>query len=96
MLLLARRAAELEALAAKLRADHKVEAVAAVVDLAALDLCERVKPLLEGREVGLLVHNAAFSPLGPLVGRPESSLRALDVNCRSSLELLHLLPRCRR
>jgi short-subunit dehydrogenase len=92
LVLLARRQAELEALAAKLRAEHRVEAVAGVVDLAAADLRERVKPLLEGKEIGLLIHNAAFSPLGELVEQPVAdSLRALDVNCRSSLELLHLL-----
>jgi short-subunit dehydrogenase len=92
VVLLARRQAELEALSAKLRAEHKVEAVAGVVDLAAGDLRERVQPLLEGREVGVLVHNAAYAPSGELIEQPrESSLRALDVNCRSSLELLHLL-----
>jgi short-subunit dehydrogenase len=92
VLLLARRAAELEALCARLRAEHKVEAVAGVVDLAASDVVERVRPLLEGREVGLYVHNAAYSPLGAFIDQPrENSMRALEVSCRASLELLHLL-----
>jgi len=92
LLLLARRPAPLEALAQTLQLEHKVEAVAAAVDLAAPDLLEKVTPLLAGRALGVLVHNAAYSPLGALIEQPrEQSLRALDVNCRSSLELLHLV-----
>jgi short-subunit dehydrogenase len=92
VVLLARRAAELEALCIKLRAEHKVEAVPGVIDLAARDVADGVKPLLEGREVGLFVHNAAYSPVGALIDQPrENSVRALETNCRSSLELLHLL-----
>jgi uncharacterized protein len=92
LLLLARRPAQLEAFTQKLRLEHKVEADAVAVDLAAPDFVDKVKPLLAGRELGLLIHNAAYSPLGPLNEQSrEQSLRALDVNCRSSLELLHLV-----
>jgi len=88
LLLLARREDALAAVAKGLN----VEVVTASVDLAAPDVAERVAPLLAGREVGLLVCNAAWAPLGPFEGRPiDDHLRAVDVNCRAPLTLVHLL-----
>lgn len=89
LILVARRADRLEELAARLR--KQVEVVTVGFDLAGADL----GPLLAAigpREVGVLVCNAAYAPLGPFLGMPvEDSLRALDVNCRAPLLLLHAL-----
>jgi uncharacterized protein len=92
LLLLARRAEALDALAADLRARHGVEARGAAVDLARTDLAEAALSLAAGAEVGLLVYNAAASAIGPLVDRPlEDQLRVLEVNCRGPLILCHAL-----
>jgi len=92
LLLLARRAGPLEALAAELRAAHRVEVRVAAADLGAPELLERVERLAAGAEVGLLVYNAAASAIGPFLDRPlEEQLRVLDVNCRGPLVLAHRL-----
>jgi len=92
LLLLARRAEVLEALAADLRQRYPIEVVTAAVDLSSADLAAQLPALIAGREVGVLVCNAAFSPLGPFARQPPADTqRAVDVNCRSPLTLLHLL-----
>ena len=99
LLLLARRAGPLEALAAELRARHGVEVRTAACDLARADLLEVVTPLCAGAEVGLLVYNAAASAIGPFLDQPlPAQLAVLDVNCRAPLLLAHALggPMARR
>jgi len=91
LLLLARRADALAALAADLRGRHGVEVRHAAVDLASPDVAAQAAALSAGAEVGLLVYNAAHSAIGPFVERPlEEQLRVLDVNCRGPLALAHL------
>jgi hypothetical protein len=88
VVLLARRGEALEAVAAAVRRRHGVEARAAVVDLAAPDAAARAGEAARGLEVGLVVCNASYSPIGPLLDRtPEELQRALDVNCRSTVLL---------
>jgi len=92
LILIARRAEPLEALAVTLRQAHKIEVVIAALDLSSAELAASVAALVEGREIGVLVCNAAHAALGPFVDQPlQSKLRSLDVNCRSPLTLLHLL-----
>jgi len=92
LLLVARRAGALDALAARLRGEHGVEVATLAADLGGPDLGERAARLAEGREVGLLVYNAAHSVIGPFLERPlDGQLRVLDVNCRGPLVLAHLL-----
>lgn len=92
LLLLARRAALLEALAAELRAAHGVEVRLAALDLGQPDLAARLAPLVEGLEVGLGVYNAAFAPLGSFLERPVSDpVRAVEVNCRGPVIFAHAL-----
>ncbi len=92
LVLLARRADVLEGLATKLRADFKIEVVTAAVDLSSAALAQQLGPFIADREIGLLVCNAASSPLGPFEAQSAAdTTRAVDVNCRSPLTLLHLL-----
>ena len=92
LILLARREAVLAETATSIRERHGVEVVTAAVDLSAPDVVAQVKPLLEGREVGVYVHNAAFAPLGLFLERPvDDALRGLDVSCRAPVLLTHLL-----
>ena len=94
LLLVARRADALGALARELSLAHGVEVRWAAADLASPDLRERALALAGGAEVGLLVYNAAHSAIGPFVERPiEEQLRVLDVNCRGPLTLCHLFGR---
>ena len=88
LLLLARRAEPLEQLAQTIRAAHGVEVVAASVDLGSPSMLDEVRRVMEGREVGLLVYNAALSLVGPFLEQPlADKLRLVDVNCRGPLVL---------
>lgn len=62
--LVARRQAPLESLAAELRAQHGVECVTASIDLAAPDAAERIAAAAGDREVGLFIGNAGADPNG--------------------------------
>jgi short-subunit dehydrogenase len=92
LLLIARRAEVLETLAATLRAKYPVEVVTAAVDLSSSELATQLAAVTSDREVGVLVCNAASAPLGPFMRQTVAeTARAVDVNCRSPLALLHLL-----
>lgn len=64
LILVARREAPLEALAATLRADHGIECVTASVDLGADDATARMAQAVGDREVGLFICNAGADPNG--------------------------------
>lgn len=64
LILLARRAAPLRALADEIRARYGVECVTACVDLAADDAYARIVAAVDGREIGLFVSNAGADPYG--------------------------------
>jgi hypothetical protein len=91
LLLLARRQAPLDALAATLRG---VEVRTASVDLGAPDLPARIAELTPGLEVGLVVASAALSLTAPFLELElEQALRTVDLNVRAPLVLAHLLGR---
>jgi short-subunit dehydrogenase len=90
LLLVARRAGPLEALAAELRSAHGVEVRTASADVGRPDLLAVLDTLAGDAEVGLVVHNAAFSALGPFLDRPlDDLLKVIDVNCRAPLAMAH-------
>lgn len=66
LILVARREAPLEQLAAELREHEGIACVTASVDLAAEDAVQRLLDVAEGREVGLLILNAGADPNGSL------------------------------
>jgi short-subunit dehydrogenase len=63
-ILIARRAAPLEALATELRKGHGVECVTATIDLAAPDAFDRIAKAVGDRDVGLFIANAGGDPHG--------------------------------
>jgi short-subunit dehydrogenase len=90
LLLVARRQVPLDALAADLRSAHGVEVRTASADVARPDLLAVLDTLAGDVEVGLVVHNAAFSALGPFLDRPLDDLvKVIDVNCRAPLLMAH-------
>lgn len=82
----------LERTAEQLAQRHDVEVATLVADLGRPDIVERVENVLDEREVGLLIANAAASPIGPFLDRPlEEHLAAVDVNVTSTIRLVHAL-----
>jgi uncharacterized protein len=98
LILVARRPEPLHALASTVSTASRssnvstvdVEAVPVVADLSTEDGLARVRDAAAGREVGLVVANAAYSPIGRFVAMdPAETTRALDLNCRAPLALAH-------
>jgi short-subunit dehydrogenase len=94
LLLVARRAELLEKLADSLRRLFGVEARCLAADLSSADFPGRLGAAVSGLELGLVVYNAAFAPVGDFLGlEPEDLSRVIEVNVRAPLLLLRsLLP----
>lgn len=86
LILVARRAAPLARLAALL----PTRTVTIATDLAGDDAVPALMRATTGREVGLVVANAAYAPTGAFLATDrQSSLRALSLNCRTPVLLAH-------
>jgi uncharacterized protein len=90
VVLVARRARALEAVAAELRASHGVEALVVTADLSERSGVAEVVARAAGLDVGLLVAAAGFGTSGRFVdGDVEAELDMIDVNCRAVAALTH-------
>lgn len=92
LVLLARRAELLGALASKLRTSHGVEVRPVACDLAEPSFADALSGAITDVEVGVAIYNAAYSFVAPLFERPlADALRVVDVNVRAPLVFLHTL-----
>jgi short-subunit dehydrogenase len=100
LVLAARRAQPLQALADDLRRRHGVEVRTVAVDLCAPDLVSQVRAATDDVEVGFLVYNAGSGnpidnidperPLGDFLDRPLSDARSMiSLNVAGLTELAH-------
>ncbi|MCZ6806752.1 MAG: SDR family NAD(P)-dependent oxidoreductase [Deltaproteobacteria bacterium] len=90
LVLLARRAGPLEELASELRAKHGVEVKSQSLDLGAPDLLDGLKGATEDIDVGLVIYNAAYSPIGRFLDvRLEDHFDVINVNVRGQLVVSH-------
>ncbi len=88
--LIARRPDRLERKRAELERRFGVETLAIAHDLAAPELLDHLRERLDGREVGLLVYNAALASVGGFFEHPLAfELQRLAVNCLGPLALSH-------
>lgn len=94
LVLVARRAAPLEKLAAELRQEHRVEVKVQPLDLGSPDAVAELSAPTEDLDIGLLIYNAAYSPIGTFVDVDvEEHLKAVDVNVYGPLRLSHYFGR---
>lgn len=92
LLLIARRGDLLEQLAGQLGAQHDVEVRCLALDLAEADCSRAAVEALDGLELGVLVYNAAFVPMGPFLDVPYEQIdQAVNVNVRGPLAFVHAL-----
>jgi short-subunit dehydrogenase len=92
LILLDREAGALDARREEIVATHGVSAAAVVVDLGRRDLVDVLRPHLAGRDVGLLVCNAALGTVAPFLDLDLDHIQAmLDVNCGAPLRLARVL-----
>lgn len=82
----------LRATCAAIERQHGVAVTAAVVDLGRPDVVDALAPHLAGREIGLLVYNAALGTVAPFLEMDPAHMDAmLAVNCRGPMRLVHAL-----
>lgn len=92
LLLVDREAEETKALADRLQAEHGVDAHALVCDLADPNIGVKAQEWADAYEVGLLVNNAGISILDGFFDISlEAHLAMLDLNCRATLVLTHVI-----
>jgi short-subunit dehydrogenase len=94
VLLVDREASECRTLAETLRVECGVDARALICDLSEPGLEENAGRWADEYDIGVLVNNAGISPLDPFLDIPlETHLATLDVNCRATLVLTHVVGR---
>jgi short-subunit dehydrogenase len=92
LVLLARRVEPLAALARQIEQQHGVEVRPMAVDLADRPALAELVGELAKLEIGLLVCNAALSPIGEFLDlEPEIHARILGVNCQAASMLVRRL-----
>ncbi len=94
LVLIARRAGPLEELARTLRESHGVDVRTQSLDLGSSNVVAGLAAATEGLDVGLLVYNAAYSPIGAFIDiEVEEHLKAVDVNVLGTLRVSHYFGR---
>ena len=94
LILLARRKERLDDLASHLEKKNNVQVKTINADLSRPDFMSLVYPLIQTREIGLLVNNAGFGIGGYFLENDlQRELALLDVNCRAPLILAHEIGR---
>ena len=89
LVLVARRVAPLEELAAELRRAHAVEVRVQPLDIGSPDAVSELRATTDSLDVGLLIYNAAYSPIGTFLDCDvQDHLEAVSVNVRGPLELV--------
>ncbi len=92
LVLVARRADALAAVADDISKAHEVDVRVVVCDLADASFTDAIAGVTKDIEIGLGIYNAAYSFIAPLLERPlEDALRVVDVNCRGPLRFVHAL-----
>jgi len=94
LVLLARRKERLSHLAEQLEEKHNVHVETITADLSRPDFMSLVYPVIQTREIGLLVNNAGFGIGGNFLEHDlQREIALLDVNCRAPLILAHEIGR---
>jgi short-subunit dehydrogenase len=92
LLLLARRAKVLEELAQRIRSERGVEVQPLAMDVADPGVASALRDAAAEREIGVLVYNAAFAPIGNFLELPQQHLlQVVDVNIRAPIVFIHSL-----
>jgi short-subunit dehydrogenase len=92
LLLVDREENETRMLAEALRKEHGIDTRALICDLTDPDLVARAQHWMNEHDIGLLVNNAGTSVLDPFFDIPlDAHLTTLDLNCRATLVLTHIV-----
>jgi uncharacterized protein len=91
LVLIARRIDPLQQLADSITNNYKVHTQCICCDLSDTNAINQIEDKLNGKEINLMVYNAALSYIGPFINNSsENHLLAAQVNMISPLKLVHL------
>ena len=91
LVLIARRFQPLQRLAESLQERFKINVITFPCDLSDTNAIQQIEKVLNGREISLIVYNAAFSCIGPFIeNSPENISIAVQVNMITQLNLVRL------
>jgi short-subunit dehydrogenase len=94
VVLVARRTAPLEELAAQLRDEHGVEVKVQPLDLGSPDVVSAMSAATASLDIGLMIYNAAYTPIGAFLDlEVEEHLKAVKINVHGPLRLSHYFGR---
>ena len=92
VVMVARRGRILEEIGERLASEHGIEVRCLELDLADRGFPGALKEATRDLELGVLVYNAAFVPMGPFLDNDEDAIEAaVDVNVRGPLRLVRAL-----
>ena len=92
VVMVARRGRILEAIGERLAAEHGIAVRCLELDLADPAFPGALREATRDLELGVLVYNAAFVPMGPFLDNDEDAIEAaVDVNVRGPLRLVRAL-----
>ena len=92
LVLVARRGRLLAELKEQLIAEYGIEVRCVVLDLADPAFATELAEGVAGMDLGIVVYNAAFTPVGPFLEAPDGEIeQAVDVNVRGPLLALRAL-----
>lgn len=90
LVLVARRNEPLLQLAEKLKKTYRVDVQCIACDLGESNAIEQISAALNGKEINLLVYNAALPFIGPFISNtPEHHLKMAQVNMLTPVTMLH-------
>ena len=92
LVVVSRRGHLLAQLQEQLTTEYQVEVRCLVGDLADPTVAEALAGAVAELELGIIIYNAAYTPVGPFTEAPEEEIeRAVDVNVRGPLRVLRAL-----
>ena len=91
LVLIARRSEPLQQLADSMENRYKVNVTCISCDLAGISATQNIQEALDGKEISLLVYNAALSYIGPFIKNSEVyHSQMVQVNMITPLKMLHV------
>lgn len=92
LVLVARRGQLLEEIRQQLTEAYGIEVRCLVADLADPGIAEALADAVDGLEVGVIVYNAAYTPVGPFIETPDDEIsQAVDVNVLGPMRTVRTL-----
>lgn len=91
LVIIARRPQPLQQLADFLKSKYDVNVLCITCDLSGLNACQQIEEALNGREINLLIYNAALSYIGPFIkNSAENHSKAAQLNMVTPLKMVRL------